>query len=131
MVRVRRPTSMVLPWAAWRMGTRDESQGEAAERFRGDARAIVERGGEDAIRRQGILIDVQEDLGTLAAGAGGVTVSEVALGDADQSVGHRDHSGRTRLRGDVVRGGGSGGRGGAGAPGLFDRFHDQGGFVGM
>jgi hypothetical protein len=62
--------------------------GEAAEGFRGNAGPVVQGGGEGVVGGEGILVEVHDDLGAVAtaAGADGVGVGEVALGDLHQGV---------------------------------------------
>jgi hypothetical protein len=69
--------------------------GDAAERFRGNAAPVIQRGTDDAIGRQGILIHVNHDLEALATAAGCGVASQETLGQGHHAVRAR-RPGRSR-----------------------------------
>ena len=69
--------------------------GHTAKRFRGKRCSIVQGAGQNAVRRQGILIDVKHDLEALATASAAHVACQVALGQGDDAVSTRRPMGIT------------------------------------
>jgi hypothetical protein len=103
--------------------------GDAAKRFRGNARAVVQGGGHLAVGGEDILIQVQDHLVAVGGGAGGRAAGQEGLGQVNGAVGAgwRGVEGLRRFRGNV---GGVPGGAAQAVPRLLDGLQDQGGLVG-